>query len=191
MTLPGVFANGSAPAWVLLAAGAPAAVAALQERAGQSLAAALGMSLAAPLDPLQPDGALAALAARAGGSAALVPLPRDPGHPLADGRHWAEALGAWRQPAVVLLDAEQLETGLPAMITALLQQWQVPCVGLVQSGGHWDQPLRRRDGLLWLGALEPASAGGDSLPALRLAARARWAALLPSLPGDATGIRAC
>ena len=54
MTLSGVFLNGSAPAWVLLAAGAPAAVAALQAQAAPTLAAALALPLAAPLDPQEP-----------------------------------------------------------------------------------------------------------------------------------------
>ncbi|MFO0104886.1 MAG: hypothetical protein ACK516_06340, partial [Cyanobium sp.] len=92
MTFPtdaGVAAEaGRPPALVLLAAGEAAALAALQGQAAPALAGVLGLPLLAPLDPLAPDAALAALAA---GPPGLVPLPRDPGLPLADGRHWAAA----------------------------------------------------------------------------------------------------
>ena len=192
MTLSGVFLTGSAPAWVLLAAGAPAAVAALQAQAAPTLASALALSLVAPLDPQQPDHALAALALLAGAkgsAAALAPLPRDPGHPLDDGRHWAEALGAWRQPTLVLVTDDQLESGVPAAICALLRQWQVPCLGLVHWGGDWSASGHRRDGLPWLGGL---AAGGDAdgALALRAAARASWSSLQAGLAGQGAGIRA-
>ena len=85
---------------------------------------------------------------------ALLGLPLDPGLPLACGGHWAEALGAWRQPAVLVFSAEQLESGLPAAMTSLLKNWQVPLVGLVQWGEPWASAERRRDGLPWLGALQ-------------------------------------
>jgi hypothetical protein len=164
---------GSPPSLVLLAAGAPAALAALQHQAAPALAEVLGLPLLAPLDPLSPDAALAALVA---GPTGLVPLPRDPGLPLADGRHWAAALGAWRQPVLVLLAAEQLDTGLPAALTALLQQWQVPCLGLVQWGGSWRPDQRRLEGLPWLGWLsDPAS--DEQATVLASAAAARWAVL--------------
>jgi hypothetical protein len=191
MTLSGASSQDSTADWVVLAAGAPAAVAALQAEACPALAAALARPLAAPLDPLHPDRALAALAASPGGRSSLVPLPRDPGHGLSDGRHWAEALGAWRQPTLVLLDAGQVESGLPASISALLGQWQVPCVGLVQWGGAWDGCGRRRDGLLWLGALGAVAAdgGAEAAAALRTAVRARWAALQERLGGMDPGVR--
>jgi hypothetical protein len=164
---------GHPPALVLLAAGAAAALAALQGQAAPALAGVLGLPLLAPLDPLAPDAALAALAA---GPPGLVPLPRDPGLPLADGRHWAAALGAWRQPVLVLLAAEQLDTGLPAALTALLQQRQVPCLGLVQWGGSWRPEQRRLEGLPWLGWLS-APASDEQAAALASACAARWAVL--------------
>lgn len=175
-------AGGAPPALVLLAAGAAELVAVLQGQAAPALAEALQLRLLAPLDPLAPDAALAALA---GGPPGLVPLPRDPGLPLADGRHWAASLGAWRQPALVVLAAEQLDTGLPAALTALLRQWQVPCLGLVQWGGSWQPELRRLEGLPWLGALcEPATSAQtapeqvvEQAAALASACAARWAAL--------------
>lgn len=174
-----------APSLVLLACGTPASVDALQAQAGPGLAAALALTWAAPLEPLLPDAALTALA-----PAALVPLPRDPGHPLEDGRHWAEVLGAWRQPALLLIDGAQLQTGLAAAAAALLQQWQVPSLGLVQVGGAWDGDQRRQEGLPWLGwwpaaAVAPAEQlplappqglqpEEDAQAALLLALRRRW-----------------
>jgi hypothetical protein len=98
-------------------------------------------------------------------------LPFDPGLVLQGFGHWAEALGAWRQPVLLLLTAEQLQTGLPAAMAALLAQWKVPLAGLVQAGGLWQPDLRRGDGLPWLGTLgEPSSLA----PALAL----RWELLL-------------
>lgn len=176
MTLRGAVLTNAPPALVLVAGGPQPAVAGLQAQVAPALAQALGMRLLEPLQPLCPDGALEALTARAGEEPVLAPLPRDPGQPLADGRHWAAALGAWRQPVLLLLDGEQLETGLPAALAALLQQWQVPCLGLVQWGGSWDPQARRRDGLPWLG---PLTSGGDRELglALRQAVALRWAGL--------------
>lgn len=161
------------PALVLLAAGPAEAVAALQAQVAPALAAALHLPLLEPLNPLAADAGLAALAAQPPG---LAPLPRDPGLPLVDGRHWAAALGAWRQPTVVVLAAEQLQTGLPAALTALLVQWQVPCLGLVQWGGSWDAQQRRLEGLPWLGCLA-ATQPMDQATALRSACAARWLVL--------------
>jgi hypothetical protein len=100
----------------------------------------------------QPASALAELLRQPSGW--LAPLPLDPGLPLDDGS-WAEALGAWRQPTVLVVEAPQLATGLPAAATALLERWGVPLVGLIQWGGPWDGERRRRDGLPWLGWLDP------------------------------------
>jgi len=90
----------------------------------------------------------------------LAALPLDPGLALECGGNWAELLGAWRQPSLLVLEPAQLATGLPAAGTALLQRWQVPLVGLIQWGGPWDPEARRRDGLPWLGCL----AGPSELP---------------------------
>jgi hypothetical protein len=50
-------------------------------------------------------------------------------------------------------------------MTALLKNWQVPLVGLVQWGEPWASAERRRDGLPWLGALQAdqSSSGQASL----------------------------
>ena len=164
MTVAHEVLTAPAASLVLLACGSPVATAALQDQLGPSLAAALGLAWAAPLDPAAPDGSLAALPA-----AALAPLPRDPGHPLADGRHWAEVLGAWRQPVLQLITPEQLQSGVAASTTALLQQWRVPLLGLIQAGGTWQPEQRRLEALPWLGvwAAEPEAA-------LVLAIRRRW-----------------
>ncbi len=110
----------------------------------------------------------------------LASLPLDPGLALDCGGNWAELLGAWRQPSLLVVEHDQLATGMPAAGTALLQRWQVPLVGLIQWGGPWDPEARRRDGLPWLGCLleQPAvalSEGGDEALALRLVRR--WAQL--------------
>jgi hypothetical protein len=105
-----------------------------------------------------------------------VPLPRDPGLPLQDGCHWASALGAWRQPALLVLAPHQLQTGLPAGLTALLDQWRVPCLGLVQWGGPWEPQQRRLEGLPWLGVLGPGPEGEEAFT-LRSACCARWSLL--------------
>ncbi|MFZ0408773.1 MAG: hypothetical protein WAM11_11790 [Cyanobium sp.] len=90
----------------------------------------------------------------------------DPGLPLPAGGSWVEALGAWRQPCLLVIAAGQLPCGWPAAGTALLQRWGVPLLGLLQWGGAWDRPARRRDGLPWLGVLaepgDPAMAGEDA-----------------------------
>ena len=152
---------------VVVAGGAAMAVTALQHRAAPALAAALGLPWWEPLRPESPQVALAGLAGRGPG---LVPLPIDPGLPLEGGAgHWAEALGAWRQPALLLLAGEQLNSGLPAAMTALLLQWRVPLLGLVQADGPWEAPARRGDGLPWLGNLD----GAEGLD-LALALELRW-----------------
>ena len=153
---------------VLVGAGLATAVAALQAEAGPSLASALGLPWCEPLTIEQPPHSLASLTDHGPG---LVPLPLDPGLALQGFGHWAEALGAWRQPVLLLLASEQLETGLPAAMAALLAQWQVPVAGLVQAGGPWQPDLRRADGLPWLGTLEEP---GDLAAALAL----RWAVLV-------------
>lgn len=140
-----------------------------------------------------PDAAQAALAEQglACGAGWLAGLEIDVGLPLADGRCWAEALGAWRQPALLVVASDQLQGGQPAAATALLRYWQVPLLGLLQWDGTWQAEARRRDGLPWLGHLsapQPApgagagvatpllgcDADGDSGPALAAALSLRW-----------------
>ena len=193
MTLRGVVLTSGLSALVLVAAGPASTLAALQQQAAAPLAAALGVELLEPLQALSPDPALEALATATGG---LAPLPIDPGLPLEEGRHWAAALGAWRQPVILLVAADQVETGLPAALHALMVVWQVPTLGLVQWGGRWDPQARRRDGLPWLGRLATDGVGewagdgagdladaGQEEQALELcrSVAARWAGLRSSL----------
>jgi hypothetical protein len=169
---------------VVLSAGPAAQVKALQADLAQSLATALQRDWddcwqhLGPGD--DPNKALQHLQCRDAGPGlaaplALLGLPLDPGLPLARGGHWAEALGAWRQPVVLLLRADQLQTGLPAAMTALLERWQVPLVGLIQGGEPWEWVDRRRDGLPWLGALptKDLTAASELRSALDLALRCR------------------
>ena len=166
---------------VVLSAGPAAQVKGLQADLAQPLARALqwawddrwqhlgpGDDPNSALQQLQPPGGEPGPGPRP----ALVGLPLDPGLPLACGGHWAEALGAWRQPAVLVFSAEQLQTGVPASMTALLKDWQVPLVGLVQWGEPWESAERRRDGLPWLGALQ-AEQASQLRSALYLALRCR------------------
>lgn len=161
------------PRVVLLAAGPTAPLQARLEAAAPALAAALALRLAAPLETGDPPGVLNALQTgeKPGQFSQLIPLPLDPGLTLADGSCWAELLGAWRQPVVLLLAEEQLGSGVAAATTALLRQASVPLLGLVQWGLPWQAELRRLEAMPWLGALasEPQSADQDQQQAEELA----------------------
>ena len=150
---------------VLLVAGSVDQVGTLLAQAASPLASVLGRSLAAPLPSEHPSRSLALLHDSPNGEkSVLAPLPIDPGCSLADGSCWAEALGAWRQPAVLLLTTDQQNSGLPAAMVALLAQKRVPLAGLVQWGRPWLPELRRREGLPWLGALDDTALDGCGLP---------------------------
>lgn len=139
----------------------------------QRLAALTGVPLASIPTPRHPPQALATLAALEGGW--LAPLPLDVGLSLEEGS-WAEALGAWRQPTLLVWTAPQLATGLPAAATALMERWSVPLVGLLQWGGAWEAGGRRQDGLPWLGRLaeQPQTEDGGEEGALLAALEWRW-----------------
>ncbi len=143
---------------MLVSAGTAVEVAARLTQALPVLARELGIPGLPALEPLQePDRALASLS-QPGTGAGLTALAVDPGLGLADGRPWAQALGAWRQPTLLLLEAAQLDTGVAAATTALLRHYAVPLRGLIQWGDPWQPEQRRREGLPWLGALGPAGA---------------------------------
>jgi len=140
------------------------------------------------VSPHQEAGeALAALQACPG--AWLAALPWDPGV-WRNGGSWAEALGAWRQPCLLVISGSRLDSGLPAAGAALLERWGVPLAGLIQWQGCWDEAGRRCDGLPWLGrlgagdeegpaALQPGASPADAEAEARLLAalRLRWRAL--------------
>jgi hypothetical protein len=109
----------------------------------------------------------------------LLPLALDPGAALPGGDCWAEALAAWRQPALLLLPALQAGAGPDRAYAALLEAAAVPLLGLVQLGGPWQSQSRRADRLAWLGWLpgSPGAPGGEEELAeqqLRLVLQARW-----------------
>ncbi|MFM1811871.1 MAG: hypothetical protein RLZZ336_809 [Cyanobacteriota bacterium] len=153
--------TGPVPALVLLSCGTPHQIGALQAAAAPPLAQTLQRQLASALPATPAPQAHGALAALAAGT--LVPVPQDPGQTTADGCHWAELLGAWRQPSLLLISADQLDSGVAAATTALLQQWQVPLLGLVQWQGSWDQQARLADQLPWLGCLGGPEAQADAV----------------------------
>jgi hypothetical protein len=71
---------------------------------------------------------------------------------------------------------------MPAAATALLRQWQVPLLGLMQWGGTWQADERLRDGLPWLGRLSPENGGDAGMEcegerALAAAVALRWSQL--------------
>ncbi len=146
----------------------PGALPPLPAIAGR-LAACLDLTLLELPGDSTPHSSLAALqeavSLRPGGWTA--PLTVDPGLALAEGGCWAEVLGAWRQPVVLVIPAGQLASGLAAAGTALLRQWQVPLLGLLQWDGFWNEAQRRADGLPWLGLLaSDASTSSTSAPSL-------------------------
>ena len=132
-----------------------------------SVAAQLAGLLQSRLLRLQPrdnpDAALTSLRSQAelATTTWLAPLELDAGLPLADGSCWAMALGAWRQPVLLVIPAVQLSSGVPAAATALLRQWRVPLLGLLQWGGSWQARQRASDGLPWLGVLSDRSPEAD------------------------------
>lgn len=147
------------------------------ERAARRLARPLGLPHRRIGEPRAPHGQLRHLQTRAGGW--LASLPLDPGQSLEDGSTWAEALGAWRQPTLLIIAGPQLPSGAAAATVALLRQWRVPLLGVLQWGGSWCADQRRRDGLPWLGRLEEAEGAedeGGTRPLADLLLR-RWCAL--------------
>lgn len=160
--------SSAEPPWrIVVVAIAAAAADGVPAAVAGRLAAAAGLRLHRIRAPQNPRESLAQLVQEGNGS--LAALPIDVGLPLPEGGSWAEALGAWRQPTLLVLSGEQMATGLPAATTALLGQWGVPLLGLVQAGGRWRAGERRRDGLPWLGPLpapredsEPAGAEGST-----------------------------
>ncbi|MFM7087462.1 MAG: hypothetical protein ACKOXO_10800 [Cyanobium sp.] len=153
LVLVGLGADGAAPP-----GGLPPLESVAAALAHQLVAVASAQVRALP-GHLPPRTALAALLAPepSDGSSWLAPLLVDVGLPLPEGGTWAEALGAWRQPTLLVIAGPQLSCGLAAAGTALLRQWRVPLLGLLQWGGAWDPGARRADGLPWLGWL-PAEA---------------------------------
>jgi len=132
-------------------------------KAASRLADLLALPLAGWPDQAQGTATarLASLAERSGPW--LAPLPLDPGQWIEPDGRWADSLGSWRQPTLLLITAAAAGGGIPAAYSALLKACGVPLVGLIQWGGPWDGPMRRREGLAWLGMVgeEIPSSGSD------------------------------
>ena len=159
---------GSGAGVILAAAGRRDRIVTLQRQAAPRLATLFSLVVRDLSDGCDPAAALTSLHSGdpvpPGDRSApwLAPLSLDPGVTLAGGGTWAEALGAWRQPTVAVLHHDQLESGRPAALAALLMRWQVPLLGLIQWGGLWEPHARRCDGLPWLGSVAAAGPSGLS-----------------------------
>lgn len=156
----------SLPTLVLVSCGTAAAIAEQLPGPAAALAARLGASLH-PLGAVPDPETLQALQDRAAGrepgAVMLALLPVDPGLWIEAQGTWAAALGAWRQPVLLLLPAAELRRGSAAAQVALLRQEGVPLVGVLQLGGDWQPEDRRADGLPWIGCWpEPALATAAS-----------------------------
>jgi hypothetical protein len=140
------------------------------------------------VDPVQ---ALGALQSRPEGW--LLPLALDPGAWLGRPLCWAEALGAWRQPCLLLVAGAAAGAGPDRATAALLRSHGVPLLGLVQWGGDWRPQERSVDGLPWLGwlpgAADSAPANADLAVEARLELRrrcwARWQQLSSAMAASA------
>ena len=137
------------------------------DQAAAQLAALLAMPLQQLTPMANPGRALAALHPHSSDQRSwLAALPLDVGRPLDSGGCWADHLGAWAQPCLLVVSAPQLESGLPKAGVALLRLLKIPLVGVVQQGGCWDPAARRADGMPWLGwlpALEPVAEDSNAL----------------------------
>ena len=77
---------------------------------------------------------------------------------LSDGAElvdWVEAVAAWRLPTLLLIPAGERLRAEAALHYALLQQQQVPVLGLLQVGEPWHPADRQGDALPWLGCWNP------------------------------------
>jgi len=143
------------------------------------LAALLGMRLLPDSSAQQEDPALLLEQLAQQPAGWLLPLGLDPGADRPLTGCWADALGAWRQPAVLLLPVAAVGGGADRAYGALLHQASVPLLGLVQLDGPWDAAARSGDGLPWLGWLPllevaPGSADEAAALALQLTLLRRW-----------------
>lgn len=186
---------GGCDSLMLVAFGSSDELRPLLQRAAPRLAALLrlesrGLQDAEP--PLRTMTRLRPSSSRPSAQAArdwVAALPLDPGLCLPEGGCWAEALGAWRQSTAALVTEAQLHTGTAAAGTALLRQWKVPLLGLIQWDGPWDRQARRRDGLPWLGILRDSGEDpeGDDDALRQTIALRRAAVLQGGVSQQATG----
>ncbi len=85
----------------------------------------------------------------------LALLTGDPAVLNSFGQTWLEALGAWRNPTILIVSP--LESGeIPgtaAAYAALCKTLSVPLIGIIQLGGSWEDHPRRLDNLPWCGLI--------------------------------------
>lgn len=96
----------------------------------------------------------------------MVRLSGDPAMLHPDGGSWLEALGAWRQPTILMvspLPSGEIPGVAPAYV-ALCASLDVPLIGVLQLGGPWDLSLRRSDGLPWFGLLPDDPSALSAVP---------------------------
>jgi len=91
---------------------------------------------------------------------------------------WAEAVAAWRLPTLLLIPAGERLRAEAALHYALLQQQQVPVLGLLQVAEPWHPADRQADALPWLGCWNPEEP--QELAAFGSLLQQRFAQLDPS-----------
>ncbi len=86
----------------------------------------------------------------------LVRLLGDAAMQNSFGGSWIEALGAWRQPTILIVTPTSSGDlpGSAYAYTALCKSLCVPLIGIIQAGGNWKPTQRRLDGLPWCGWLK-------------------------------------
>ncbi len=96
----------------------------------------------------------------------MVRLSGDPAMFHPDGGSWLEALGAWRQPTILMvspLPSGEIPGVAPAYVS-LCAALDVPLIGVLQLGGPWNLSLRRSDGLPWFGLLPDDPSALSAVP---------------------------
>tara|TARA_B100000700_G_C15055988_1_gene862843 strand:- start:3290 stop:3823 length:534 start_codon:yes stop_codon:yes gene_type:complete len=83
----------------------------------------------------------------------LAALYGDPGVFQSQTGSWLEALGAWKQPTVLVTTTRENDAvpGSAAAYVSLCESMSVPLLGLVQFGGRWSPDERKLDSLPWCG----------------------------------------
>ena len=79
------------------------------------------------------------------------------------GGRWAEVLGAWRQPTVLLIAAQQAVEACRRPTRPCCERCGVPLLGLIQWGGPFDgRPAAARDSPGWGRWLRATAADDDA-----------------------------
>ena len=95
----------------------------------------------------------------------LILLKGDVAKSLPEGGSWLEALGAWKQPIILLvipLPSGEIP-GVALAYSALCRELKVPLVGVIQLGGHFVQGRNFSDGVVCCGWLPANSSDMQTL----------------------------